>query len=102
MPQGTLVLHVGGEFIEGLFDCLHILHLLQHRQMRGKVRPPAIGGSEPVPRDIRDLEMGDVGPVFLCHVAALLTLLSGCGTPSPARCTTDLAWFPGWFSRLGL
>ncbi len=72
MPQGTLVLHVGGEFIEGLFDCLHILHLLQHRQMRGKVRPPAIGGGEPVPRDIRDLEMGDVGSVFLCHVAALL------------------------------
>ena len=69
VPQGTLVLHVGGELIEGLFDCLYILHLLQHRQMRGKVRPPAIGGGEPVPRDIRDLEMGDIGSVFFCHTA---------------------------------
>ena len=73
VPKGPLVLHVGGEFVEGFFDCLQITHLFQHRQVRRKIRPPAIGGGEPVPRDIRDLEMGDVDSVFLCHVAASLS-----------------------------
>ena len=102
MPQGTLVLHVSGELIERLFDGRQITHLLQHRQVRRKIRPPAIGGGEPVPRDISDLEMGDVGSVLLCHVAALLILLFGCGTPSPARCTTVSAWFADRFSLYDL
>ena len=102
VPKGTLVLHVGGELIERLFDGRQIAQLLQHSQVGGKLRPPAIGGGEPVPRDIRDFEMGDIGSVFLCHVAALLIPPSGCGTPSPARYTTDSAWFPDCFSRLDL
>src|SRR5699024_2833697 len=77
VPQGTLVLHVGGELIEGLFDGRQIPHLLQHSQVSGKLCPTAIGGGEPVPRDISDLEMGDVGSVLLCHVAALLIPLYG-------------------------
>ena len=72
MPQSTLVLHVGGELIEGLFDGRQITHLLQHCQVCGKIRPPAIGGGEPVSRNIHDPEMSDVGSVFLCHVVAPL------------------------------
>ena len=67
VPQGTLVLHVGGELVEGLFDGRQITHLLQHRQVSGKLHSPAIGSGESVPRDISDLEMGDVGSVFFCH-----------------------------------
>ena len=77
VPQGALVLHIGGELVEGLFDGRQIAHLFQHRQVSGKIRPPAIGGGEPMPRDISDLEMGDVGSVLLCHVAALLIPPSG-------------------------
>ena len=102
VPQDTLVLHVGSELVEGLFDGRQIAHLLQHSQVSRKIRPPAIGGGEPMPRDIRDLEMGDVGSVFFCHVAAPLIPLSGCGTLSPARCTTVSAWFPDWFFRCDL
>ena len=38
----------------------------------------------------------------VADIVALLIPLSGCGTPSPARCTTVSAWFPDCFSRLDL
>ena len=39
---------------------------------------------------------------LLLSCCRLLILLFACGTPSPERCTTVSAWFPGWFSRLDL
>ena len=45
--------------------------------MSGKIRPPAIGGGEPMPRDISDLELADVG--FVSSVMSL---------PSLSRCLT--------------
>ena len=73
VPKGPLVLHVGGELIERLFDGRQITHLFQHRKMLREVRSPAVCGGEPVPRDICDLEMGNVDSIFFCHVAASLS-----------------------------